>query len=148
MTEHIVKNIIVKGAPEDVYYLWETFEDFPLFMRNIKEVRKIDEKISRWTMRSFLNTHVKWEARLTDMQKNRRIAWNSVSGDVKTSGQVTFHGLEHNETQVTVHMQYVPALGFLGGVLIRLLSNPEKRVEEDLKRFKKRAEENRAYAKS
>ncbi|MBP6343509.1 MAG: SRPBCC family protein [Candidatus Omnitrophica bacterium] len=147
MTEHIVKNIIIKGSPDEIYSLWEDFESFPKFMRYIRSVRKIDEKRSLWSMRFCLALRLKWEARLTDLQKDRRIAWNSVSGDIKTSGQVTFLGLDHNETDVTVHMQYVPPLGYLGAVLVRWISNPDGKVMEDLKRFKKHAEQGHAMAK-
>lgn len=147
MVEQIMKNIIIKGSPGDIYPMWADFETFPRFMKNVIAVSRLDEQRSEWIVKAAMSKRLKWEARLTDLQRNRRIAWSTVSGDIKTSGQVTFHQLENNETQVTVHMQYVPWMGRLGAAIIRWLANPEKKVEEDLRRFKEHAETNVAASR-
>lgn len=140
MVSQIMKTIIIKGSPVEIFPMWENFESFPLFMKHIISVRKSDDQSSHWMMGLGFKTWLKWDARLTDLQENRRIAWSTISGDVKTSGQVTFRGLDQNETQVTVHMQYVPPLGRFGELIIRWLVDPERKIEEDLKMFKRHAE--------
>lgn len=86
---------------------------------------------------------IEWEAEITRYEPNKRIGWSTKdrSGDIKTSGQVTFNGLPENETEVTVMLQYVPPAGAAGEFVARLFSNPEKRLEEDLQNFKTYIEE-------
>lgn len=140
MPEKIIKNIVVKGRISEIYGLWENFENFPYFMKDIKSVTKLSDQTSHWVMNGPLGKDLEWDAKITDRQENRRIAWHSISGDIATSGQVTFTDLDNDETEVTVHMQYIPPAGELGKVAAHLLDNPDKRVENDLKQFKKYAE--------
>jgi len=141
MPEKIIKSIIVKGSIGDIYALWENFENFSSFMKDIKSVRKTGEKKSHWIMKGPLGKDLEWDAQTTELQPNTRIAWNSISGDITTSGQVTFTDLDRNGVQVNVQMQYIPPAGELGKIAAHLLDNPDKRVEEDLKQFKQYAEE-------
>ena len=140
MSEKVMKSLIVKGDISEVYSLWENFENFPYFMKDIKSISKKGENRSHWIMKGPLGKDLEWEAETTDIQRNKRIAWNSISGDITTSGQVTFNQLDNDEVQVTVQMQYTPPAGEAGKIAAHLLDNPGKRVEEDLKQFKKYAE--------
>jgi uncharacterized membrane protein len=74
------------------------------------------------------------------VERNQRIAWRSVDGDLKTSGQVTFNNLGNNSTEITVIMHYEPPAGALGQAVANLFSDPEKRLDEDLRNFKAYAE--------
>jgi uncharacterized membrane protein len=140
MADNITKNIIIKGNASEVFQLWANFENFPHFMKNIKSVKKVSEKVSHWVMEGPLGKDLEWDAQITDFTENKRIAWNSINGDIKTSGQVTFNGINSDETEVTVMMHYVPPAGKIGEAVAKLFDNPDKKLEEDLKRFKKFAE--------
>lgn len=76
------------------------------------------------------------------MEKNKRIAWSSkdAEGTVTTSGQVTFNQLPDDQVEVTALVQYGLPGGTLGDAAAKLFSNPEKRVEEELRNFKSFAE--------
>lgn len=140
MSDQIAKTIIVKGDPAKVYDLWSDFENFPHFMKNIKYVRKTGAKTSHWVMAGPMGKELEWDAQITDVQENKRIAWSSTDGDIKTSGQVTFNPLVHGETEVTVLLKFSPPGGPLGDAAARLLDNPDKKLEEDLRRFKRYVE--------
>jgi uncharacterized membrane protein len=140
MPDKVTKSIIVKGDIRDVFLLWSNFENFPFFMRHIKAVQKTGDGNSHWVMGSRVGKDLHWDAKMTDYQENRRIAWASVSGDIQTSGQVTFAPLDHGETEVTVQVQYVPPGGRMGVMMAHLFENPDKVIMEDLKQFKKYAE--------
>lgn len=146
MADKITKSIIVKGEVKDVFSLWANCENFPFFMKNIKSVRKTGENTSHWIMGSRIGKDLEWDAKITDFQEDKRIGWSSFSGDIKTSGQVTFTPLDHVETEVTVQVQYIPPVGEIGRMLAHLFENPDERVKEDLKQFKKFAE--RQYQKA
>jgi uncharacterized membrane protein len=142
MTNRVTESIIVNGSVDHIYSLWANFENFPSFMKYIKSVTKLDDRTSQWTMEGPLGMSISWEVETTTMEKNKRIGWNSKenSGDIKTSGQVTFNGLPQNQTEVTVTLQYVPPAGRTGEIAAKLFSNPEAQLREDLHNFKAYAE--------
>ena len=142
MTTQVTKTIIVKGEISEIYDLWADFENFPHFMENLEDVKRLSPTSSEWTMKGPLDTEVTWTAEMTRMEKNSRIAWSSkdAEGTVTTSGQVTFNQLPNNQVAVTALVQYGLPGGTLGEAVARLFSNPEKQVEENLRNFKAFAE--------
>lgn len=137
MADQVTKSLIVKADVSDVYAIWANFELFPYFMKNIKSITKTGERTSHWVMEGPLGKDLEWDADTTTLEPNKRIAWNSRdNGDIKTSGQVTFNQLPQGETEITVILRYVPPAGALGEAVAKLFSDPEKRLDEDLQRFK------------
>lgn len=143
MPDTITKSITIKAPVNRIYHLWADFENFPQFMSNVKSVRKITDQTSHWVVEGPLGNDLKWEARITDMRENKTIAWQTTEGNVKTSGQVTFNPLAEDQTQATVTLHYVAPGGKVGEAAARMLENPEKKLEEDLRRFKQYAEEHK-----
>ncbi|MFN8493485.1 MAG: SRPBCC family protein [Caldilineaceae bacterium] len=135
------KNIIVKAPLHEVYQAWANFENFPNFMQHIKSVRKTGDRTSHWTMEGPLNTQIEWDAETTRLDEDKRIAWSSITGDIKTSGQVTFNQLPNDEVEVTVMLKYVPPAGLAGNMVAELFSNPEGKLLEDLRNFKRTIEQ-------
>ena len=144
MPDQITKSIIVKGNAMDVFNLWGDITNFPHFMNYIKSVSRVGDWTSRWVVEGPLGKDAEWDAEITTYEPGRRIAWSTKghNGDsnVKTSGQVTFTELPHDETEVTVTMQYVPPAGAIGEAVAKIFSHPDQRVMEDLRRFKEYAE--------
>lgn len=141
MNEPIVKTITVMGDIEGIYKIWANFENFPLFMSDIRSVTKLDDKLSHWVMEGPLGAKVEWDAETTRLEPNERIAWNSKDNStLKTSGQVVFKELAPTETEITVTLQYVPPAGVVGDAVAQLFSNPEKRLTDDLQCFKEHVE--------
>ncbi len=138
--KQVTKNIIVKAKVADVFKLWSNFENFPQFMQNIKSIRKTGDDFSHWVMEGPFGTKLEWDAKTTRFEENKRIGWSSIQGDLKTSGQVTFNSLPDGETEVTVMMQYVPPAGLAGEVVAALFDDPEARLTEDLRNFKRYVE--------
>ena len=94
MTSPITQSVIVKGSASDLYQVWMNFEAFPRFMQNIKSVTKTSEQESHWVMEGPMGTTIEWEAEITRLDENQRIAWSSKDlSAVKTSGQVIFNEL-------------------------------------------------------
>jgi uncharacterized membrane protein len=137
MPDRFTHGIVVLGSLPDIYSIWSNFELFPRFMHDIKSVTRLDDRTSHWVMNGPLGADIEWDAETTRLDKDERVAWNSKdNSSVKTSGQVTFHPLGVNETEVTVTLQYDPPAGAAGQAVASLFANPEKRVREDLERFK------------
>ena len=140
MSSKLTQSIVVKGDVSKIYKIWANFENFPNFMKNIKSVEKIDANRSHWVMEGPLGKDLKWDAQMTELDPNKRIAWNSMSGNIKTSGQVTFNELPAGETQVTVMMQYTPPGGKVGDAVSHMIGHPEEKLNDDLRCFKTYAE--------
>jgi uncharacterized membrane protein len=134
----ITKSIIVKGDVAQIYGLWANPENFPRFMKYIRSVESTGPITSHWVMNGPLGLKVDWNAEMTRMELNQRIAWNSKDADglVTTSGQVLFRSLPKDEVEVTVTVKFSPPAGKAGEALAKLLANPEERLEEDLRNFK------------
>ncbi len=132
-----VKNIIVKAPLHDVYEAWADFEKFPRFMEHIRSVAKTGEQSSRWLMEGPFHMRLEWNAETTRLEPNKRIAWSSTEGDIKTSGQVTFNALPDGQVEVTVMLKYVPPAGIAGDLFARLFNDPQGMLESDLRNFKR-----------
>jgi len=141
MPEQVNKSIIVKGKVDEIYPLWENFENFPNFMKPVKEVKKTGERTSHWVVEAPFDQKIEWDAETTTLEKNKRIAWNSTDGDVKTTGQVTFNELPQDQTQVNVTLQYVPGAGLSKVIAQQVFGDPGQQLQENLREFKAFAEE-------
>jgi uncharacterized membrane protein len=136
MTDVIRKSITVNKNVSDVYSLWQDFENFPQFMKNIRSVEKTGDQTSHWVADGPMGKKVEWDAVTTTLEPNKRIAWRSTEGDLDTEGQVMFNAVSPERTEVSVMMSY----DAMGEKIAKLIENPEGQVEEDLQNFKRFAE--------
>jgi uncharacterized membrane protein len=142
MSQQITESIIIKVPAQDAYRIWSDFTQLPHFMDHVKSVKLLGNGVSEWVVDGPLGTNITWTAEQTRNEPGKRIAWNTKDheGSLTTSGQVTFNQLSHDETQVTVTMQYTAPGGKVGDWLAGALANPDQSVTEDLRRFKQYAE--------
>ncbi|MFN2137142.1 MAG: SRPBCC family protein [Candidatus Promineifilaceae bacterium] len=140
MSNQVTESIIVKGDIDRIFDLWADFRNFPNFMENIESVSPSGRDRSHWVLKGPLNTSFEWDAETTRLEKNSRIAWRSIEGDLKTSGQVTFKDLPDNEVLVTATFHYAPPAGAVGEVVANLFGQPQERLVGDLRSFKAYAE--------
>ncbi len=136
MAQRVHETIEVQASPEDVFRYWSNFENFPNFMQNVEEVRMTGQDTSHWTVKGPLGKRVEFDARTTEMDPNRGIGWNTVDGEVMTSGEARFEEVSPGRTRIDVTMNYAdPPGGKVGEVAANILSNPERNLKEDLENF-------------
>ncbi len=140
MTVQITESVTIKGTSDEIFEMWSDLEMLPSIIEDIKDVKQLDELRSHWVVKGPLSKSIEWIAEITRFDEDRRIAWKTLEGDIKTSGQVTFKDLPNNETEMTVTMQYVPPGGKLGDVASKLLANPREKITESMRDFKAFAE--------
>ena len=137
MAEPITGSIEVEAPVAKVYEYWRDLENLPSFMKNIEEVRATGPDTTHWVVKGPLGYRAEFDARTTQDQPNSAIGWNSVDGDVQTSGQVRFQEVTPNRTRVEVQMKYAdPPAGKLGEAASRLTSGPKAIMEQDLRNFR------------
>lgn len=136
MPQRVNESIEVKAPLKEVYDYWSNFENFPKFMKNIEEVRMSDRDTSHWRVKGPLGVSAEFDARTTEMDPDRGIGWNTVDGQVMTSGEVRFEEIEPGRTRVELTMNYAdPPGGKVGEAVADILSDPDKSAREDLENF-------------
>ena len=141
MAQRVHESIEVQAPPQDVFQYWSNFQNFSEVMRNVEEVRMTGPDTSHWRVKGPLGKTVEFDARTTEASLERGIAWESVEGEVDTSGQVRFEEVATGRTRIDVTMNYAdPPGGRLGEVAAEVISNPEREMREDLENFAERVE--------
>ena len=136
MAQRVHESIEVQAPLEDVFSYWSNFENFSNFMQNVEEVRMTGQDTSHWTVKGPLGKSVEFDARTTEMDPSRGIGWNTVEGEVMTSGEARFEEVSPGRTRIDVTMNYAdPPGGKVGEVAANILSNPERNLREDLENF-------------
>jgi len=142
MAQNVHESIEVQAPPQDVFLYWSNFQNFSKALRNVEEVRMTGQNTSHWRVKGPLGKTVEYEARTTEASLERGIAWESVEGEVDTSGQVRFEGVAPGRTRIEVTMNYAdPPGGRIGEVIADAVSNPERELREDLENFAEKVEQ-------
>ena len=138
MAQQVHESIEVQAPLQDVFSYWSNFENFSSFMSNVEEVRMTGQDTSHWKVKGPLGKTVQFDAKTTEMDPGRGIGWNTVDGDVSTSGEARFEEIEPGRTRVDVTMNYSnPPGGAVGEAVANIISNPERNLKEDLQNFAK-----------
>jgi uncharacterized membrane protein len=140
MGKQITKSIIVKGEVRELYDAWLDFGNHPNFMEHITSVTAKGPDVNSWVMEGPLNTRLEWTTKTTREEENQRIAWKTIEGDLKSSGQVTFTPLTQGRVEITVTSLMNPPDNLIEKVAIVLFEDEEAQLEKDLRSFKAMAE--------
>ena len=134
----VQKTINVDAPPEAVFAFWSDCENFPRFMSNVRDVRQLDERLSRWTVGGPGGVPVRWTAQVTRVEPGRLIEWCCThDSDVWHEGRVRFADNGHGGTRVQVEMSYVPPAGAFGHAVASLFgADPKTEMDADLMRMK------------
>jgi len=137
MPQRVESSVVVEAPVSRVYDYWRNLENLPNFMSNVEDVRSTGPGMTHWRVKGPLGTKMEFDAQTTQEEENRALGWNSVDGNLQTSGQVRFQELGPERTRVEVTMNYTdPPGGKIGEVGSRLVSNPQVMVDQDLYNFK------------
>jgi len=133
------KTIVVNRTPEDVYQVWLNFEQFPRFMKHLKQVSVRKDGRSHWIASGPGGQNYEWDAEIVENRPGELIAWRSLpGGDVENEGSVRFERVPGGRgTLVRVNLRYSPPGGAAGKAVAMLFgAEPGQEVQEDLQRFK------------
>jgi uncharacterized membrane protein len=123
----------VAAPVETVFECWTDFDEYPEFMHRVLSVEHDeDDDVVKWSEKIWFWTR-EWEAEITEMVPNERIAWKTKSG-TQHHGVVTFHRLDDKLTRVLVTVDFHPT-----GMFEKMASGMrfvKRAVQSDLARFK------------
>jgi uncharacterized membrane protein len=144
-----VHKIITVDAPiGEVFDFWSNFENLPLFMEHLVEVRVTGDGTSHWTAEGPAGIPISWDAEITTLQDRDLIAWKSTgTSPVGNAGIVRFQEVGPGSTRIDVRMSYNPPAGAIGHLVASFFGvDPKHAMEDDLVRLKSLLEEGRTRA--
>ncbi|HEX2272095.1 MAG TPA: SRPBCC family protein [Pyrinomonadaceae bacterium] len=133
----VQKAINIDAPVDQVYEFWHDFQNFPLFMSNVQEVRVSDGR-SHWVISGPAGVNIEWDACVTREIPNELLAWKTERGAaVKSAGLVRFKPNEKNGTTVEIKLSYNPPAGAVGHAVAKVFgADPKTQMDEDLLRMK------------
>lgn len=140
----VQKTVVVHAAIHKVFDLWSQFENFPRFMRHVRDIDiELGGKKSRWTVDGPAHTTVSFEAETIELEPDRVLAWRTLPNQqLEHEGRVRFEPIDDATTRVTLRMTYRPPGGVLGHAIAHILGwDPKSRIDDDLVRMKGLLEE-------
>ena len=131
--------VTINRPRDELFAYWRDFANLASFMDNVERIDVRDATLSHWVVRAPAGQHVEWDARVTDEDEWRFIAWASEPGaDIANSGRVDFRDATGGRgTAVTATIAYDPPAGFIGKVVAKMFQRePAIQARRDLRRFK------------
>lgn len=137
MPQRVEGSVEIERPVNEVYDYWETLENLPQFMKNVEEVRPTGSDLTHWTIKGPFGATIEFDARTTEKEQNNAIGWNTVDGEVGTSGEVRFSDIGSQSTRVDVVMNYSnPPGGKLGEKVSRIVADPQLLLAQDLENLR------------
>jgi uncharacterized membrane protein len=132
------RSVTINRPVAELYRYFRDFSNLPNFMENIVSIEVRDDTLSHWVVKAPAGATVSWDARVTEEELDRFIAWASEPGaDVPNSGRVDFRDAGERGTVVTATIAYDPPGGIIGKVIAKLFQRePAIQARRDLRRFK------------
>ncbi|HEY4334849.1 MAG TPA: SRPBCC family protein [Puia sp.] len=134
-----VRSYVVVNKPVgEVYALWRSLENWPLFMRHLSNVDELDNTTSAWTMTLPGIGDIRWEANIVRDEKDRELSLSSAPGaPIDVTAKINFSPTPGNATRVDVMISYRAPAGVIGERLSRLLTHSfREKIESDIANFK------------
>lgn len=126
--ESVEASILVEAPVAKVYEQWSKVEEFPAFMKAVREVKRVEGDRFYWRVERG-GKEYESVSQIVLQIPLRRIAWRTTSG-AESSGVVALDPMPGNKTQVSFKMKYAPDAGWDAPSTLR------RRVKTRLKNFK------------
>lgn len=146
MNQQVTKTIIVHAEVPILYDTWRDFTTHPQFMEHVTSVTPNGDDTYHWVLEGPADTKLEWTTKTTRLDPYTRIAWKTIEGDFKTSGQVTFTDLPKGQAEITVTTQTIPPDNLTAKETSALFENEEAQWEKDLRNFREFVESRKAEA--
>lgn len=136
-TVDIQKTLQIDAPLDRVYAFWTAYDNFPLFMTNVREVQDLGEGRSRWIVSGPGHAPIQWDAVVTGREENALLAWRSEPGSILNNAGAIRFSPEGSSTRIDVRFCYSPPTGRAGRAVAEFFGgDPRARLNDDLKRLK------------
>lgn len=140
--ERVERFVEIDAPVEVVFDRLSDFESFPRWMRNIREVRRVGRRVTRWVSETAVpDVYAEWEAELTVYEPDHRLVWRSVRGDIHADGEAIISETPEGTALLHVVLGFGTPLGRSGAQAARFFGvQPGRQLEEDLEHFRRLVE--------
>lgn len=136
-TVDIQKTLFIDAPVGRVYEFWSDYENFPLFLSSVREVRDLGGGRSHWVIDGPGGIPIEWDAVLTEQIPGEIIAWRSRPGSLLENAGVVRFRSEGEGSRVDIRFCYNPPAGGAGRAVVELLGgDPRAKLNDDLGRLK------------
>lgn len=115
---HIRERVVIAQPIGEVFAFWRALTPLGTATGQRLSVVALDERRSLWSVRSRAGAEplVEWTAELINEVPQRVLGWRTIgTPDVVSAGSVTFtETAGGGGTDVRIHLQYAPPLGWIG----------------------------------
>ena len=134
---HVRLSFIVPHPVRDVFRFCSDFENFPKFIRALREVRDFGDGRSHWVAASPNGRLVEWDAVTTKFVPGRVVAWNSTpTSAVGVSCTIRLSPERAGGTCVRVAIDYsLPTEGIKDAVAALASRKRTRELEADIRRL-------------
>jgi uncharacterized membrane protein len=121
-----------------VFEFWSNYENFPLFMSNVRSVEKTTDNRSHWVISGPAGSPIEWDAIVTRHIPDQLIEWKTApESHIQHSGRVRFQQNADGSTRVDLRMFYNPVAGALAHAVAGIFGSDAKtKIDDDLLRMK------------
>jgi uncharacterized membrane protein len=127
----------VAVPPDVAFAFWDSYDNFPLFMSNVREIEDLGDGRSRWRVSGPGGLPITWEAVVIQRIAGELIAWRSVPGSMLENAGVVRFTPDNHGTRIDLRFCYQPPAGGAGHAVAELLgADPRAKLNEDLGRLK------------
>lgn len=133
------RTVTIDRPKQELYDRWRDFTRFPEFMDNVREIVRLDDQRSKWTIEAPMGATVELVTRIVEDKPGETIAWVSEpDSQIQTEGRVEFADAPPGRgTYVRLVMRYTPPAGTVGRLAAKVLQRePQVQARRDLRRFK------------
>jgi uncharacterized membrane protein len=133
--------VTVNRPKEELYRMWQDFENLPRFMQHLESVQvdATDRGRSHWIAKAPLGKNIEWDSEVIEERENELLVWKSLPGSsVESMGRVEFMDAPGGRgTIIHISMEYNPPAGSLGAAFAKLFrQEPGLQIKNDLRHFK------------
>ncbi len=138
----VQKAITIDAPVEHVFAFWTAYENFPLFVSHVLDVRPSGRPgQSRWSVVGPAGTPVQFDAEISTFVPNQAFGWRTIGRPiVEHAGIVRFEPIgdgDDDRTRVQIRMSYNPPGGWFGHRLAQAFGvDPKSSFDADLVRLK------------
>ncbi len=134
----VQKTINIQAPIERVFDFWTNYQNFPRLMSNVREARPSGNNRSHWIVAGPAGVPVEWTAEITELARNKFLAWRTVPGSaINHTGEIRFEPNHGGGTRIHIRVCYHPLGGAVGHTLARIFgADPKSEMDADLVRMK------------
>ena len=99
------KSLIIEAPVNTVFRCWTDFSNFEQFISEIDDIEVVDTHRSRWRIAAPLGYKVEFESTVIELEKDRRMVWESHHDYGHARGELDFNTVDGN-TLVDLNFEY------------------------------------------